>query len=211
MGRGGPGVGFGRGGGGLVDGVGGEAGCGDGFGTGDGGGFKGIGGLGLGVGGKMGCGGGFGIRGGGVDSPFRNLTDGENELVKSKQSSIQLPVDLDNLSLKNLFNSYGVVIDAYFPDKVGRTNGRKYRFVGFGGKEKGERAIEGMNGKFVGGHKLDVAWARFQQRLAWRLSDQRKAAQKKMVWKWISKKNSRTMSNVLPKTWRAKTFKWLLN
>lgn len=105
-----------------------------------------------------------------------------------------LPVDLDNLGLKNLFSDYGVVMDAYVPNKVGRRSGRKYGFVRFG-----EKAIEGMNGKFVGGHKLDVAWARFQKRPDRRLSDQRKAAPKKMVWKWIPKKNSRTMPNVASK------------
>ncbi|KAJ8424727.1 hypothetical protein Cgig2_023391 [Carnegiea gigantea] len=47
-------------------------------------------------------------------------------------------------------------MDTYVPDKFGRRSGRKYGFVRFGEKEKGEKAIEGMNGKFVGGHKLDV-------------------------------------------------------
>ncbi|KAJ8450428.1 hypothetical protein Cgig2_002113 [Carnegiea gigantea] len=49
--------------------------------------------------------------------------------------------------------------------------------------------------KFVGGHKLDVDWARFQKRPARRLSDQRKAAKKKI----IPKKNSGTMPNVASK------------
>lgn len=70
---------------------------------------------------------------------------------------------MDNLGLKNLFSDYGVVMDAYVPNKVGRRSGRKYGFVRFGEKEKGKKAIEGMNGKFVSGHKLDVAWARFQE------------------------------------------------
>ncbi|KAJ8421536.1 LOW QUALITY PROTEIN: hypothetical protein Cgig2_018446 [Carnegiea gigantea] len=100
---------------------------------------------------------------------------------------------------------YGVVKDAYVPNKVGRRSGQKYGFVRFSEKEKGEKVIEEMNGKFVDGHKLDVAWARFQKRPAQRLSDQKKAAQKKMVWKWIPKKNSGTMPNtpeeVLIKLW----------
>ena len=74
-----------------------------------------------------------------------------------------LPVDLDNLDLKTLFSGYGVIMDAYVPNKFGRRSGRKYRFMRFGEKENDEKAIEGMNGKFVGGHKLDVAWARFQE------------------------------------------------
>ncbi|KAJ8440234.1 hypothetical protein Cgig2_023999 [Carnegiea gigantea] len=82
-----------------------------------------------------------------------------------------LPVDLDNLGLKTLFSGYGVVMDAYVPDKVGRMSGRKYGFVRFD----------------------------FKKRPAQRLSDQRKAAQKKMICKWILKKNSGTMPNVASK------------
>ncbi|KAJ8443003.1 hypothetical protein Cgig2_014525 [Carnegiea gigantea] len=64
------------------------------------------------------------------------------------------------------------------PNKVERRNERKYGFVRFGEKQKGDRAIQVMNG-----NKLELAWPRFQKRPASRLSDQRKAAQTKMVWK----------------------------
>lgn len=88
-------------------------------------------------------------------------------------------------------------MNAYVPNKVGRRSVRKYGFVRFGEKEKGEKAIEGMNGKFVGGHKLDVAWAKFQKSPARTLGDQREGSQKKMVWQQIPKK--KTMPNVASK------------
>ncbi|KAJ8436265.1 LOW QUALITY PROTEIN: hypothetical protein Cgig2_011537 [Carnegiea gigantea] len=94
--------------------------------------------------------------------------------------------------VSKLFSGYGVVVDAYVPNKARRMSGRRYDFVRFGKKQKDEKAIEEMNGKIVGGNNLE---ARFQKRPASRLSGQRKAAQKQMVWKWIPKKNFGTMSN----------------
>lgn len=122
-----------------------------------------------------------------------------------------LLVDLDNLGLKILFSDYGVVMNAYVPNKVGRRSVRKYGFVRFGEKEKGEKAIEGMNGKFVGGHKLDVAWARFQKRPDGGLVIRGRLLQKRWFGNGFSKRILERCLMWLPKMWRTKTFKWLLN
>jgi len=110
-----------------------------------------------------------------------------------------LPIDLDNLGLKKLFGSFGEVVDVYILNKVGRKSDWKYGFVIFGEFNHGKSEIEALNGESVNGHKLEVAWAKFQKGTSSKPSKQREEPQKKMVWKWILKKKLTSIPNEAPK------------
>ncbi|KAJ8448713.1 hypothetical protein Cgig2_010600 [Carnegiea gigantea] len=70
--------------------------------------------------------------------------------------------------------------NVYIPSKVGRKSGRKYGFIRFGEFYHDKSAIEVLNGETMNGHKLEVAWAKFQKRSASRPRKQREEPQKKM-------------------------------
>ncbi|KAJ8430678.1 hypothetical protein Cgig2_033834 [Carnegiea gigantea] len=110
-----------------------------------------------------------------------------------------LPINLDNLGLKQLFSSYGEVVDVYIPSKVGRKSGQKYGFITLDEFYHDKSATAALNGETVKGYKLEIAWTKFQKRSSLRPSKQREEPQKKMVWKWIPKKNLTSISNEAPK------------
>jgi len=91
-------------------------------------------------------------------------------------------------------------VDIYIPSKFGRKSDRKYGFIRFGEFYHGKSVIEALNGESVNGHKLEVAWEKFQKRPSSRPSKQRDEPQEKMVWKWISKKKLTSIPNEAPKT-----------
>lgn len=74
-----------------------------------------------------------------------------------------LPYDVDDNSLRGMFEEFGTVNDAkcITDRETGRARG--FGFVELSSREEGEKAIESMNGKDVGGRALVVNEARERQ------------------------------------------------
>jgi RNA recognition motif-containing protein len=67
-----------------------------------------------------------------------------------------LPPDFSDEQLAEIFDSFGIVLSAFVARDP--TSGRRlrYGFVDIATDRAAERAVNGMNGTAIGGHKLDV-------------------------------------------------------
>jgi len=68
--------------------------------------------------------------------------------------------------------TFGQVIDACVPKRVGRKSGRKYGFIRFKVRGDGKKAIQACEGKLIWGKGGCVNWAKFQKRPQKRKSKQ---------------------------------------
>lgn len=87
-----------------------------------------------------------------------------------------IPDDRDQQWLCNIFNKYGVVRDAFIPNKKSKHSGNRFGFVRFASKEEAERAITRLNGIWIGYERLLVKEASFGQQT------ERRSQKKKEVW-----------------------------
>ena len=90
-------------------------------------------------------------------------------------------------SFKDLFSSFGEVLDAYIPNHVGRKFGRKHGSIRFADIQDGWKAIDQLNGKIVRNCKLHVMWVRFQKTMPARGRIGSDLAKRNPVWKWVPK------------------------
>ena len=88
----------------------------------------------------------------------------ERELEKEKQRSISareyqssfslfvdfLPLNMNNLWLRRLFNNHGKVIDAFVPKKLRKETTNRSGFVTYSTREEAQRAIQIGNGAWLG-------------------------------------------------------------
>ncbi|KAH7834714.1 hypothetical protein Vadar_018880 [Vaccinium darrowii] len=74
-----------------------------------------------------------------------------------------LPEDVSHSWLKKLFSNYGVVIDAFIPEKRSKVTGRKFGFIRYNCSISAEVAISKVNGLWCGDKKLFVKHASFNQ------------------------------------------------
>lgn len=74
-----------------------------------------------------------------------------------------LPFSVDSNELRTIFEEHGQVVDAttVMDRETGRARG--FGFVEFANREDGEKAIEQLNGKDVGGRTIVVNEARERQ------------------------------------------------
>ena len=87
----------------------------------------------------------------------------ERELEKEKQSTSAreyqgsfllfvdiLPLNMNNLWLRRLFNNHGKVIDAFVPKKLRKETTNRSEFVRYSTREEAQRAIQIGNGAWLG-------------------------------------------------------------
>ncbi|KAH7841728.1 hypothetical protein Vadar_033516 [Vaccinium darrowii] len=75
-----------------------------------------------------------------------------------------LPEDVGLIWLRNFFNQYGVVVDAYIPIKRSKVTKRRFGFVRYNCASSAEVAISKANGFWIEDRKLFVKWAAFDVR-----------------------------------------------
>ncbi|KAH7847765.1 hypothetical protein Vadar_030021 [Vaccinium darrowii] len=74
-----------------------------------------------------------------------------------------LPFEMDVVWLRQLFRSFGDVVDAYIPNKRSSRFNTKFGFVRFRSKDEAVRAVHAMNGFLIRDFCIQVNLARFSQ------------------------------------------------
>lgn len=74
-----------------------------------------------------------------------------------------IPEARDNLWLARLFSRYGVVRDAFIPNKRSKISGSKFGFIRFSNRGDVHRAMDKLNGIWVDDKRMHVKEASFNQ------------------------------------------------